>query len=160
MFCVNTRKCKHYYLLLISRKAKFPNITSKLKINFNLSDEQLLQTFSLPHDVALEPYVKAFQYKVLNNILYTNDKLFKIGFISYKGCTFCKIDSETLTHLLYSCPHSRVFWHDFQEYWFFVRQERIHLTLKDVIVGILTRQCPLLNYFLMIGKIYLWIIAS
>lgn len=60
MFCVDTKKCKHYYLLLISRKAKFPNITSKLKINFNLSEEQLHQTYSLPHDVALEPYVVAY----------------------------------------------------------------------------------------------------
>ena len=51
---------------------------------------------------------------------------------------FCKIDSETLTHLLYSCPHSRVFWHDFQEYWFLVRQERIDPTLEDIIMGILT----------------------
>ena len=102
--------------------------------------------------------MRAFQYKVLNNILYTNDhdKLFKIGFISYKGCTFCKIESEALTHVRYSCPHSRVFWRDFQEYWFFVRQERIHLTLEDVIVGVLTRQCPLLNYVLLIAKMYLW----
>ena len=79
--------------------------------------------------------MRAFQYKVLNNTLYTNDKLFKRGFISYKGCSFCKIESETLTHLLYSCPHSRVFLHDFPENWFLVRQERIHLTLEDIIVG-------------------------
>ena len=37
-----------------------------------------------------------------------------------------------------------------------VRDERIHLTLEDIIVGVITRTCPLLNYFLLIAKIYLW----
>ena len=30
------------------------------------------------------------------------------------------------------------------------------LTLKDVIVGIIITKCPLLNYLLLIAKIYLW----
>ena len=29
----------------------------------------------LPHKVSFEPYMKAFQYKVLNSILFTNTKL-------------------------------------------------------------------------------------
>ena len=37
-----------------------------------------------------------------------------------------------------------------------VRDEQIHLTLEDIIVGVITRTCPLLNYFLLIAKIYLW----
>ena len=45
--------------------------------------------FALPHKVAHEPYVKAFQYKVLNLILYTNKKLFKIGHSEqHDKCTF------------------------------------------------------------------------
>ena len=110
----------------------------------------------LPHKIALEPYVRAFQYKVLNTILYTNDELYKIGFISHKDCTFCKSEFETLTHLLYHCPFSIAFWRDFEAYWSVVRDEQIHLTLEDIVVGVLTRPCPLLNYFLLIAKIYLW----
>jgi len=30
--------------------------------------------------VVVESYVKAFQYKVINSILYTNTKLYKTGF--------------------------------------------------------------------------------
>ena len=43
---------------------------------------------SLPHSVALEFYVKSFQYKLLNNILYTNKKLFKIDYRTDDVCTF------------------------------------------------------------------------
>ena len=156
VFCVNKKKSRDYYLLLISKKAKLPNAITILHRDFNLSEKQLQQAFSLPHIVALEPYVRAFQYKVLNRILYTNEKLYKIGFISHKDCTFCKSASETLTHLLYHCPFSIAFWKDFEWYWSVVKDEQIHLALEDIIVGVITRPCPLLNYFLLIAKIYLW----
>ena len=35
-------------------------------------------------------------------------------------------------------------------------KEFVHLTLKDVIVGVIITKCPLLNYLLLIAKIYLW----
>ena len=53
-----------------------------LKAYFNLSEDQLEKVFILPHIVFSEPYVKAFQYKVFNSILYTNTKLYKIGFFA------------------------------------------------------------------------------
>ena len=36
--------------------------------NFNLTQDQLKKVFPLPHEVAFEPYLKAFQYKVLKVI--------------------------------------------------------------------------------------------
>ena len=57
--------------------------------------------------------------------------------------------------MLYHCPFSIAFWKDFEAYWSVVRHEQIHLTLEDIIVGVITRPCPLLNYFLLIAKIYL-----
>ena len=42
------------------------------------------------------------------------------------------------------------------QYWFSITKERICLTKKDIIVGIITRSCPLLNYLLIIAKLYLW----
>ena len=77
---MNTKKSRDYYSLLISIKAKVPNAITFLHRDFNLSEKELQQVFLRPHKVALEPYVRAFQYKVLNRILYTNEKLHKIGF--------------------------------------------------------------------------------
>ena len=56
--------------------------------------------FLLPYSAAFESYVKAFQYKVLNNTLCTNKKLFKIGYRSDDVCTFCKAEQETLYLIL------------------------------------------------------------
>ena len=43
----------------------------------------------------LQPYIRAFQYQVLNSIFYTNEKLYKIGFILHKDVTFRNSESET-----------------------------------------------------------------
>ena len=64
--------------------------------NFNLTQDQLKKVFPLPHEVAFEPYLKAFQYKVLNSILFTNKKLCKIGYTQDDKCSLCKTDSESL----------------------------------------------------------------
>ena len=112
--------------------------------------------FILPHTVSFEPYVRAFLYKVLNSILCTNTKLFKIGFITEDKCSFCKSESETLSHLLFDCIETKSFWRDFEFYFYSLSKEFVHLTLKDVIVGIISTKCILLNYLLLIAKIYLW----
>ena len=114
------------------------------------------KAFSLPHSVAFEPYVKAFQFKVLNSILYTNSKLHKSGYIADDLCAFCKCESETMQHLFYYCSYSISFWKDFESYYLSLLQQQIHLNLKDILIGLLTPELPFLNYLLLIGKIYLW----
>jgi len=95
-------------------------------------------------------------YKVLNSILFTNTKLFKIGFITEDKCSFCKSQSETLSHLLFDCKKTRSFWRDFEFHFYSLSKEFVHLTFKDVIVVIIIRKCPLLNYLLLVAKMYLW----
>ncbi|CAH3165435.1 unnamed protein product, partial [Porites evermanni] len=45
---------------------------------------------SLSFKVSLETKIREFQYKVLNNIVFTNEKLFKIKMTDSPQCTFCK----------------------------------------------------------------------
>ena len=79
IFDIKDKKSQDYYSLLVSKKVQPPNIIRKLKSDFNFTTQQF-KGISVPHLVALESYVKAFQYKVINSILYTNSKLSKIGF--------------------------------------------------------------------------------
>ena len=58
--------------------------------DFNLNQDQLKKVFLLPHEVAFEPYLKAFQYKVLNSVLFTNK------------CSLCKTDSKLLYHIFFA----------------------------------------------------------
>ena len=105
--------------------------------NLNFSFDQLREIFTLPHSVVLELYVKGFQFKVIKSILYTNSKLYKLGFKTYDLGSFCKAESESLYHLFYQCSFVRQFWNEFQGYWHQLSNQQICLTLQDVLFGII-----------------------
>ena len=86
-FNVYTAKCKQFYSMIISTKAKTPNSFKRLIADFKLSNPQ--DAFSIPYLTASETYVWSFQYRLLNFILFTNDKLFKIGLSDSDKCSFC-----------------------------------------------------------------------
>ena len=75
-------KCRNYYSLLIKFNYDKPTKWAKMKEEFNLEDKCISEAFSLPIKVCSEPYLRSFQYKVLNSILFTNEILFKIGYIT------------------------------------------------------------------------------
>ena len=90
---------------------------------------------------------------------YTNTQICKIGFRVDELCTFCETERETLYHLLYQCTYARQFWNEFELYWHRLSNQVVHLTLENVLFGILSTPCPshmLLNYFIIIGKLFLW----
>ena len=135
---VTKKKSKDYYTLLVSRKALFPTIVNKLQNEFHFTLEEVKQIFMIPHCVTLEASVKA----KLND-----------------SCSFCSSELETLYHFLYLCPFSIDFWHDFEALWHQLLKENIRLSLQDILVGMIRQNSPsakLLNYLIMIGKLYLW----
>ena len=89
---MNTKKSRDNYLLLINKKAKLPNAISFLHRDFNLSEKQLQQAFLLPHKIALEPYVRAFQYKVLNRILIQMTSCTKLVLFDTRIVLFVKVN--------------------------------------------------------------------
>ena len=87
-------------------------------------------------------------------------KLYQIGYISSDLCSFCTQASESLYHLFYFCPFSKTFSFDFESFWHLLTNEKTQLSLQDIVVGVVTTKCPsyhLLNYMLLIGKVYLWV---
>ena len=46
-----------------------------------------------------------FQYKILNNILYFNERLHKFGYVESPLCSLCNSETETMTHLF--CHYSK-----------------------------------------------------
>ena len=81
-FVLENFKCRDYYFYLIKQKYEKPSKWRKLKEEFNLEDKQVSEAFVMPLRVANEPYLRSFQYKVLNSFLYTNELLCKIGYVS------------------------------------------------------------------------------
>ena len=57
----------------------------------------------------LDTNLRVFQYKLLNRIIFTNDKLFKFKLVDSPFCTCCKTNEESLEHLLFFCKITELF---------------------------------------------------
>ena len=80
-------------------KNKYPSLTFDWK-----------KSYSLAFNVSLDTKLKAFQYKLLNRIIFTNDKLFAFKIVDSPVCTFCENEDESLEHLFYFCNVTTLFW--------------------------------------------------
>ena len=67
-------------------------------------------------------------------LLYTNTRLYKIGFATDENCSFFKSHPKTLSHLLFDCIYSQTFRNEFELYFYFIPKQLVSLTLKDVII--------------------------
>ena len=61
--------------------------------------------YLLPFHCTIEIKMRVFQFKILHNILYTNDKLFKMRQVETELCTFCQTAVETPVHIFCDCKN-------------------------------------------------------
>ena len=71
------------------------------------------EIYNLPFKVLNDPKLRDFQYKILNRYLTMNAFLYKTGLRASPLSAFCGAESESLEHLLITCPFTNDFWLDF-----------------------------------------------
>ena len=74
------------------------------------------RAYILPRLCTIDSYLRVFQYEILNNILFLNNRLFKIGKVGSFLCSFCKVTSETIVHIFCSCNKSKLLWQKIQNW--------------------------------------------
>ena len=106
----------------------------------------------------MESKLREFQYKVLNCIVFTNEKLVRFGITQSPLCTFCQEENESIQHLLFSCKESREFWKHVLSW---LRDNNINVEeLKgaDLIFWKFDIQddFTLINHILLLGEYYIY----
>ena len=91
--------------------------------------------YRIPRIAAFETKIHIFQYKLLNNVLYLNKKLFHFGITSHSKCPFCELYDETPHHIFYECTYAQNLWN----------QLRLHLSEK-VTLPILNPQSAIIGF--------------
>ena len=127
---------------------KFPNVeVNKWK-----------KIYMLHRKVTKHTYSRNFQYKILNNILYLNNRLALFGKSPTTKCSFCNSFEETADHLFVECSHSKSLWqgliNNFSQFLTFPT-----LNSQSAHLGYLDEKIPnflLLNHILLIFKIYVY----
>ena len=74
------------------------------------------RAYVLPRLCTIDSYLRVFQYKILNNILFLNNRLYKMGKVDSSLCSFCKVTSETITHIFCGCNKSKFLWQKIQNW--------------------------------------------
>jgi len=152
-----TSRSKYFYELLIVKKAEVSRGFIKWKEEFRLDDVAISKAFLNVRSSSSETFVRSFRYKILSDIVFTNNRLAKIGYVPNDLYTFCGIESETVYYLFYECFSTRLIWNKFSSFWFLVSGKQVKLTLQDVLLGILDTDVELLNYFITLVKLHIWI---
>ena len=78
--------------------------------NFDDYDFNWELIYRIPCITKLETKICFFQYKLLNNVLYLNKKLFQYDIISQSKCSFCELHDETPHHIFYECMYAQNLW--------------------------------------------------
>ena len=101
---------KELYLIQLTRD--FCKPTSQIYFEKHFKDCVLdwKYIYILPRIVTSDPYTRYFQYKVLNNVLYLNEKIFSFGIFETSQCPFCNQNKETVKHLFCHCFLAKALW--------------------------------------------------
>ena len=106
----------------------FVQPTSQSKIlRHNFTENNVHKVYQLPFTITKEVKIIMFQYKIIHNILPTQMSLHRDGISDSDLCSFCKIEKQTINHLLVDCSKTVSFWKIFQDWWHGKTQETLSL---------------------------------
>ena len=149
---------KQIYRQFQAKKQGLPTAQKKLSDKYPDSAIDWERIYSLPFSSSMESKLREFQYKVLNCIVFTNEKPFRFGITQSPLCTFCQKEDESIEHLLFSCKESCEFWKHVLSW---LRDSDINvgkLKEADLIFGKFDTQddSTLINHILLLGKYYIY----
>ena len=100
----------------------------------------------------MDTNLRIFQYKILNNVLYLNEKLFRFKKLSCPLCCFCQSENKTPIHLFHGCIKTNSLWYKLKKF----LKGKIDLPVK--IFGFLNYEnnSDIINHLLLIFKYYLF----
>ena len=66
---------------------------------FEISNLGWITIYFLPRIATADTIIRAFQYKLLKNVLFLNKMLYRFGILQDTLCSFCSLEEETPIHI-------------------------------------------------------------
>ena len=154
-----TLSTKSSYLKLLSKRYLAPTAEQKI-INHGFAKENVCNVYLLPFQIFKEAKLIMFQYKIIHNILPTQASLFRSNLAENDVCPLCNLESQSLSHMLFSCTVSSSLWNLFTRWW--QKTFGHHISLTETIILYGWHQEPgsntwiALNYSLIIAKYHIF----
>ena len=108
--------------------------------------------------VTIETKIREFQYKMLNNIAFTNEKLFRLKMIDSPLRTFCKREIESIQHLFFYCDVTMIFWEALCSWLSNYKIGVQPFTLIDILFGVFNigDDFSIINHLILTAKLYIY----
>ena len=148
--------CRELCNILVQISPHKPTSQIYFESLFREQDLNWKEIYLLPRKISLDCSVRSFQYKVLNNVLYPNKKLFIFGKSSFPLCSFCKNIDETILHLFYECDITKALWKSLISF-FHKSLDLPFLSPQDAFLGFTNTYCNdilLKIHILLLFKMY------
>ena len=109
MYFLNRLSSKQIYNFFISQKEEKTSSKLCYQKKFNDSSLNWKNIYLLVCIVTKDSKLRAFQFKLLNNVLYLNKMSFIFGKIGSPLCFFCDLKDEPPYNLFYECSHTNFY---------------------------------------------------
>ena len=121
---------KNFYKSFVKNLGAKPETTQlKWKKDCNKEDLSWEKTYSKPFEWSNSYKLRNFQFKLLYGRIATNSFLQNLGIKDTDLCTFCMKETETLTHLFWTCEETCKFWTSL-EHW--LHSEKMLSETKEI----------------------------
>ena len=95
---------------LIRPLVQQPNSQRSIERVLQMNNIDWATVYLLPQKTTIHSRMRIFQYKIQNNILYRNNRLYKFGYVESPMCSLCNSETETMTHLFCHCSKTDQMW--------------------------------------------------
>ena len=104
-------------------------------------------------------HLHCFNYKIINNWLYLNEKLFQFGKTQCLLCSFYHTEAETTLHVFHKCSVTKILWNQLSLF-FETDLDFPNLTPQAALFGFINESDNnlniLQNHILLIFKLYVY----
>ena len=149
---------KQIYQIFLQQKQIAPTAKQKSTNKYSNIEIDWEKVYTLAFQCTLDTKIRECQYKILNCIIFTNEKLNLIGIFESLICTFCQEATESVEHLLFSCRITSKFWKHVLSW---LRDNDVHVWIinePDIIFGKFdfVKDYILIKHILLLGKYYIY----
>ena len=116
ILCLTKLISNELYKIQIIIKYKKPTSQSYFEKIFKNSSLDWKTIYLLSLIATVDTTIRVFQYKLLNNVLFLNEMLYRFGISQDPLCSFCSLEEKTPMHIFYSCNHTQILWERLKYY--------------------------------------------
>ena len=150
---------KELYSLLISAIEHQPTSQKYFDNLFPNIELPWKEIYLTARKATANSYLRCFNYKIINNVLYLNKKLFQFGKTQSPLCSFCHTEAETTLHIFHKCSATKILWNRLLLF-FETDLDFPDLTLQAALFGFVSELDNnlniLQNHILLIFKLYVY----